>query len=460
MKLPKLDRRERWTYYMFAMLGIFCVMNLNAIAGKFFGFDRFFSPFILLFCVLGVLRAGTKGITTKLGKFGLLLLIGYISYLSFGCLSAFIEKNQERMTGEVLRFGASVAVTAATILLVRRLIFAGHVDRVMKFVFWLSIASSATIFISYLFPQLNAAVGVADRAGRMSGFFANPNELATQTLITTAFGFGLASRTLNIKYLVITFLVCVPAVLGAHTRSAIVGMACMIFTLSCIVFPAKYVVRTTMSLAVVGLIGFGGMSYLQSLSEGSENRALQKRTDQLFEFMSGDVRGATTGGRFDLAKEAIGLWSKKPVIGHGLGYMNEMPIHRGGPHNMILKMMGDSGLSGSITLGLFWILFFFAALQCRIRWLKVTLLGTFMAISFNLISAHTGISRRFIVFQLAVIVAFIEPKTQRQIAQTLQGNTRKFVWFRAPDTPLPSPHMPHRAMHPPSPIQNRRQFDP
>ena len=245
-------------------------------------------------------------------------------------------------------------------------------------------------------------------------------------------------------------MVCVPAVLGAHSRSAIVGMACMIALLSFLVFPPKYVIRTALSLMVVGLVAFFGLTYLQSLSEGSQSAGLERRTDQLFDFLRGDIRGATTGGRFDLGNEAIGLWRDKPIIGHGLGFMNEMPVHGVGPHNMIFKMLGDSGLAGVFVMGLFWLFFLMATIRCRIRWLKIMLIGIFLAVSFSLVSSHTGISRRFLVFQLSVMIVMLEPSTQSVIRQGSAG--RNFIFFQPPNPTDPRVQYPNvrpgRPLHP------------
>ena len=174
-----------------------------------------------------------------------------------------------------MRYVASAGVAVAAILMVRKLVEKGHADRILRFSFWLSLASVSTIFVSYLFPSINQTITVSHRAGRYSGFFGNPNEVSTQALIATALGFCMAARTTKLKYLQITIALCVPAVLLSHSRAGVIGIAFLIMSLSLIVFPAKHVVRSAFALFFVGVVAFGGLQYLQSVSESSGNVVLE-----------------------------------------------------------------------------------------------------------------------------------------------------------------------------------------
>lgn len=412
---------------MFCLLGIPCVLNLNCITNRFLGIDQFFSPFILLFAICGIIASGKNPIF-ELGKLGGLFVAGLTAFVFVGIVSAFVHGRESTVFSEAIKFTASLGVAIAAILMVSRLAEKGHTARTMNFFFWLSIASVSTVFISYMFPTINATITDSHVDGRFSGTFGNPNEVATQALIATAIGFCVAAKTLRLKYLMICVGVCVPAVLLSHSRSGVVGMAALITTLSFIVFPAKHVIRSAFALVFIGVVVFSGMQYLKFISQNSSSLAIEKRTKLMFRLFQGDIDDRTTGSRTTLATEAIGLIAKQPIVGHGLGYMNNMPKSHYGPHNMILKMLGDSGIIGCFIIGIFGIQFCFSALQCKIRWLKVGLLGIMLAVGFNMMSSHSGWTRRFIVFQFAVMIVFLDPKIQRLI-ETPMGR-RQVFWFK------------------------------
>ena len=215
---------------------------------------------------------------------------------------------------------------------------------------------------------------------------------------------------MRMNYLLITLVLCVPAVLLSHSRTGVLGVAFMIGTLSFIVFPPKYVIRIFMVLGFGGMVVLGGLTYLQSVSENSGSAQIEKRTNQLFDLLQGKIESETTGGRSDLAKMSFRLIAKQPLVGHGLGFMNKLPGQRVGPHNMVLKVLGDSGVFGAFGLVVFAFIFLSTAAQCKIHWIKVGLLGIILAIFFNLMSTHDGLSRRFIIFQLAFLISFAEQR--------------------------------------------------
>ena len=168
-----------------------------------------------------------------------------------GAVAAIANGNMLFLPSEFFNFSAAVSIAVATILLCRRLINAGQADRLFRAVFWLSIGSVGTFYISHFFG-FNAAIheGVI-RTGRMSGFFSNPNEMGIQAQFATALGFCMAARTLNVKYLIITLAVVGPAVMGTNSRSSILAVGAIVGILSFFVFPPKYVVRTTFSLSLI-----------------------------------------------------------------------------------------------------------------------------------------------------------------------------------------------------------------
>ena len=435
--IPRLKSGDRFAYYLIVLLGLICVLNLNAMSSKYLGLEQFFSPIILLLCVIGFFASGKNPIG-KIGFYGRWWISGYMIYMAIGILSGVMNDRFFTALVEIINFSAAIAIAVATMLLSQRMIRGGQVDRLFKFAFWLSIASASTFYVSY-FLGINAAVQEgAIRSGRFSGFFANPNELGLQTQFATAFGFCLAARTLSIKYLLITLLTCGPAVLATNSRSSMLALGFITCVLIFFVFPPKYIFRMGLAFAVVATLGLFAFNYLQDVAQG-DNRYQKKRTRQMFKLLSGDVSGDTTGHRYVLALEAFNLWQKRPIIGWGLGFSNNMPISKLAPHNAILKLLVDSGLVGAAVLAIFWIIYFMNMLKAKPRWLKVGLLGMFFAISFSLVSGHTGISRRYTVFQLAVLVASFEIASQRILTSGNQGKVQYITWIR-PNIGQRQPH--------------------
>lgn len=141
---------------------------------------------------------------------------------------------------------------------------------------------------------------------------------------------------------------------------------------------------------------------MESEKRGS---ALSVRLQQFNDLLNGRIDSETTNGRSVLAREALREWMKSPFYGNGLGKLDFMPRSGLAPHNLFLKVLGETGL-----MGLFCFLFglavmLFRGLNHKHRFCKVLIIGTVLSLMLDGMAGHGGLTQRNFMFALGMAMA-------------------------------------------------------
>ena len=215
--------------------------------------------------------------------------------------------------------------------------------------------------------------------GRRAGhpdFFGNPNEAGTQCCLFVVVGYALTAFTGRNRWLVISLAIAVPACFYTYSRGSFIALFLVSTSMAFFVFPPKKIVRVFIALFCVGIAMFAMRSMIDAqLASEKKGSALDRRLSLFGDLLQGRIDSQTTNGRSVLAREAIQEWMKSPVYGNGAGSLNRMPRAGLGPHNVFLKILGETGLIG---LGCFLYglaVMFFRGLSHKQRFCKVLIIG-------------------------------------------------------------------------------------
>ena len=314
------------------LIGII-LLNLNGLIFLFVGSTGIISPLILIFSAYIILNSKSTVISNlSTGYF-----ISILLYLVIGSISLLIS----------LQVGVETLTTMTDIIKSIVLIYAvylGYLQELQKsnsiivYTCWLIIFS---VVLSYGLDYLNIASIQANYRTdyRMSGFFANPNELAAQSLfsiISIQYLFKKYTSKYYRLILMVALLISGYAMFMAFSRSIFLVLFIILFLQ---VFLYK-------GLSFKSLILLGGFALLLVVAlpilYENTNLSLQKRIDTSLDIFDEGLSDGNTGGRFDLISEAFVYINENPFLGVGIGNMQRME-GVGGVHNAYLAIWGNAG---------------------------------------------------------------------------------------------------------------------
>lgn len=328
--------------FIFSFLLIIILFNINGIIFLFTGIDGATSIIILILS-LYLLVAFTKIRFSRLAK---TYVIFYFTYTLIGIISL-IFSNQlgPKATQTVFDIIKTVLLVLSTYTGFVYL-FESNGNKIIQVVAWSIILS---VLCSYLFYLL----GISDNITRyrtdtrLSGIFANPNELSAQALFSMIFVnyllINIKNRKLTRYFLLIFMLISFIVLLQSFSRIVMLTFA-LVFIMNYFKF-TKINIKTLLIVVLVIIVStYFLINYYDSLDISA-----QRRMDTIIQLINGDIQDDNTGGRIELYKHGMELILNKPFFGNGLGIMQHMD-GIGGVHNAYLAIWGNSG---------FFVLFFF-----------------------------------------------------------------------------------------------------
>ncbi|MEM7784124.1 MAG: O-antigen ligase family protein, partial [Planctomycetota bacterium] len=172
------------------------------------------------------------------------------------------------------------------------------------------------------------------------------------------------------------------------------------------VFPPKKIVRVFIALFLV-LVALVGMKFLIDSRMASERKgsALSIRLQLFSDLLEGRVDSKTTNGRSVLAREGLEEWLKSPIYGQGLGKLNRMPRSGSGPHNLFLKILGETGLLGLFCFITGLAAMIYRGLQHQHRYCRVIILGIVLSLMLDGMAGHGALVHRNFMFALGLAMA-------------------------------------------------------
>jgi hypothetical protein len=327
-----MNKTKLYSVVFKLLIGII-LLNLNGLIFLFVGSTGIISPLILIFSAYVILNSKSSAISNLSTGYFIFILL----YLVIGSISLLIS----------FQVGVETLTTMTDIIKSIVLIYAvylGYLQELQKsnsiivYTCWLIIFS---VVLSYGLDYLNIASIQANYRTdyRMSGFFANPNELAAQSLfsiISIQYLFKKYTSKYYRLILMVALLISGYAMFMAFSRSIFLVLFIILFLQ---VFLYK-------GLSFKSLILLGGFALLLvvalPLLYKNTNLSLQKRIDTSLDIFDEGLSDGNTGGRFDLISEAFVYINENPFLGVGIGNMQRME-GVGGVHNAYLAVWGNAG---------------------------------------------------------------------------------------------------------------------
>ncbi|WP_339686745.1 O-antigen ligase family protein [uncultured Nonlabens sp.] len=327
-----MNKTKLYSVVFKLLIGII-LLNLNGLIFLFVGSTGIISPLILIFSAYVILNSKSRAISNLSTGYFIYILL----YLVIGSISLLIS----------FQVGVETLTTMTDIIKSIVLIYAvylGYLQELQKsnsiivYTCWLIIFS---VVLSYGLDYLNIASIQANYRTdyRMSGFFANPNELAAQSLfsiISIQYLFKKYTSKYYRLILMVALLISGYAMFMAFSRSIFLVLFIILFLQ---VFLYK-------GLSFKSLILLGGFALLLvvalPLLYENTNLSLQKRIDTSLDIFDEGLSDGNTGGRFDLISEAFVYINENPFLGVGIGNMQRME-GVGGVHNAYLAVWGNAG---------------------------------------------------------------------------------------------------------------------
>lgn len=386
----------------FLALGTITVCNLNAVANNIFDLPNFLSPLIVVAGLVGAIAVPgprffrlSKAARINMGMLLLLMLVGWIGLVA--------KMDLMFWASETYRLAASIFVFATAALICGRVAKTYGIKWLLYSSFLIFGASTASVFLGVLFPEWNIRMSNAALDSRASGFFANPNEAGTQACLFITIGFTLTALSSRSRWLIISMAIAVPAVFFTFSRGSIIALFMLSTVLSFFVFPVKNIFRVMLVMLCLIAALFATKQLIQSrMQSEKKGSSLERRLLLFTDLLQGRIDSKTTNGRSQLAKEAYYEWLKSPVYGQGTGGLNNMPQSRLGPHNLFLKILGETGVIGFsfFMFGLATMLY--RGLQHRTRFCKVIILGSVLSLMLDGMTSHSGLVHRNFMFALGL----------------------------------------------------------
>lgn len=401
---PGLGRSYRFLRFMFVVLGLIVVLNLNVFSNRLLGNGQFFSPIILLFSLLAVLysrvgRISQLPFATRMFGFAIVFFVfaGVLSKVANGLgspvtLAIAVAKD---LATPIVFFG-TVFLSAS----MKKLGGEKGEGQVLTIVYWLAFAGVMTIFIPLVFPQWHYFIRGDERNfSRFGGVYDNPNPASMAALAFMVCGLARTAREKKLIYLMITIGAGAAAILLTGSRAGILGTVFIVLPLAGFVFSFKQIIRVVLTFVVVAAVGLTILFTLRQQTD-SRLRGQAKRAQLLLSIADRGLDDETTGGRTGLAVIAFKMWKTSPLIGLGLGSSRGMlPYTDLGPHNYYLTILVESGLFGLIPF-----LFLWSCVGAKSfdrnnpNWIRILIIGIFLTISFYALTSHTIFNQRNQVF--------------------------------------------------------------
>ena len=403
----KIGKSYRFLRLVFIALAVMVVLNLNILGSRLVGNGQAFSPFILLACILAVAnskvsRVNGMPLAAKIFGAGFLvaILVGVMATIAGG-LGGFTE-----LAFRILKDAATPVVFFSTVLMASSLKKLGGETaerQLLSIMFWISLIGALTIFIPLVFPQWHYFIRGEDRSfTRFGGVFGNPNAASSAVLSFMVVGMAMTARSKKMSYLVVAITVGAAAIFLTGSRIGLLAVFFIILPLNGLIFGFKHVFR----IAVIGLVAIAvgvGLFFAVQNQTKTGNYSESKRARQLLSLYEEGLHEGNTGGRTILAKIAIDMWQRSPIIGHGIGSSRPMiPYIENGPHNYFLTVLVETGVMGFIPFVICWTLVGIHSFdKSNETWLRVLIIGLFLTISAYAMTAHTVFTSRNQIFLIA-----------------------------------------------------------
>ena len=390
------------------VLLVLILLNLNGVGYVFFDLLGIFK-FVYLFII--VILFFSTPIFTKYNSQFLWLSFFLILYLIFGIFATFIFGSFVEIFDKIISIIISIALNILFVNLFIKAKLSGNFSSILKKIYWLALFSSLSgllITISGLYAYGNYKAG----EGRISGFFANPNELGLMINFAISMTLFYILKKQSLKYIVFYFVLLYASVYTFSKASIITSLLITFLFLFYISLSKSHLVLRY-KVYVISIISAVVIMWFSESIMSNWSIDQVHRITQTFRLLNGEIDSESTTGRSGLYQYGIQKIKSNPLIGYGIGTFSRFKEYELGigSHNAFLLIIGEAGAIPFI----FFLFNYFKLLVTT--YLNQLIKERFIiyAISISLIiyfmGTHGVFHSRFVILFLSLITVMANSKT-------------------------------------------------
>lgn len=429
VSLPRLlrDRRQpliSWSFWLFAFI---ILLNLNGVVGRGLNVGQAFSLVLFAASVVILLTAGFAPMR-DLGATGIAFYAFLIAYIGVGSIMNRFVSGVESFQHHLWMLsvaGLAVYVSAAAS---RHLLLSGPPLKTIRPLAMISMLTVGTVLLGKAWPGLYDLLPRSTEE-RHSGFFYNANNAGIAVNIAAAFCFaGVLAAKRRLPYIVAAGVCGLAAVLTFSRTAILIYMALLVGTVV-MSQRGKRLIRSRsgrwwllLGAALVAALFvwflLDGVRVIEDLTHGQ-----QQRIDNIRDLVHGHGLDEALSNRLPLFEVGWQYWTRRPILGNGLGVGTRMPGPELGTHNTWLLVLVDSGILPALLFAAFALIWLVQAWQCRIPSVRAVALGFFIVFWLSTMSSHTTLTKRTRNLTLGVVIGMMAADRELRRRQSrLQRN--------------------------------------
>ncbi len=412
-----MTKKQISTISFWTILGI-NLLYLNGLFASYFKTSAFFSPIILLSCVLIIFNTPRPKYYSNLfivllAFYGLYMFIGLISYIVY-------PENLHHKTSlyQLYRgYISSILIYWALYQYIANEFFEKGKSRLVELIHKASFLFLLPLFFTIFGGELGLTESMSfikDYGDRQIGIFTNPNTTGLHANYMLCFCFYsiISNRKGKLFWLILVGASCYAAFLSLSKAAILMTLLNLtFFTLFNIIyyFKLKFTGKI-ISIFNILLIAYGSIyiyTNFENLTKGL-SYASMKRIEDTIALSRGELNDRTTSERSGIAKLVFPKIIEHPIIGNGFGSFHRIKEHGLGVHNTALLIVGEAGVVPSALFLLFTALYFLHSIKQKelaYKYLFISLMITFLMIAF--LTSHNALDERISNVLFGIIVPCI-----------------------------------------------------
>ena len=404
----------------FSFWGILSInlLYLNGLFSAYFKTAAFFSPIILVSCVLIIFNTPRPKYYSNLF---IVLLAFYVLYMFIGLISiiAYTENLHPKTSLYKLFRGyvSSILIYWALYQYIAHEFFEKGKNRLIELIHKASFLLILPLFFTIFGSELGLTESMSfikDYGDRQIGIFSNPNTTGLHANYVLCFCFYsiISNRKGKIFWLILIGASCYAAFLSLSKAAILMTLLNLTFFT---IFNVIYFYKLKFSGRLISILNILLIAYssifiytnFEKLTKGF-SYASMKRIEDTLALARGEINDNTTSERSGLAELVLPKILDHPLTGNGFGSFHRIREHGLGVHNTAILIVGESGVLPGLIFVLFLFIYFRYALSYReiaYKYLFVSVMLTFLMIAF--LTSHNALDERISNVLLGLIIPCI-----------------------------------------------------
>lgn len=411
--------KERLTSICFWTILAITLLYLNGLFTSFFNTSAFFSPLILISCLIIIFYTPKPKYYSSLF---IILIAFFVAYLYFGTLSIINYPNHLHPKTNLLKLYRGYISSILIFWAIYQYLTNLYITKGKQNLINILDKSSYFILLPLFFTVFGKELGlteamsyVQDYRERQIGIFTNPNTTGLHANYVLCF--CLYSIIFNKKgkllWLLLVPVCCYAAFLSLSKAAILMAILNVSFFM---LFNIFYFRKLELSGKFISIISISIILFSSIYIYSNFDRLLSgltltqaERVIDAIEISKGKINDKTTSERAGLAKLAFPKIKEHLILGNGFGSFHRIKEHGLGAHNTALLIIGESGVIPSLLFLVFIGLYFYKAMKQKevaFKYLFSSIMLTFLFIAF--LTSHNALDERISNVILGICITFLK----------------------------------------------------